>query len=279
MTPQLREAINSPIPVSGLTLRVFAAPFKGTAPNASVLVGVELLGRDLSLATNNKVEISFLAIDTKQKVWGVRTDTLTMNLRPETRTQVEQTGFRLLNRMELPAGRYQVRVAARDSEKTNVGSIIYDLDVPDFYKQPFAISGLTLTSMSGSAMLTAKADDQLKGVLPAPPIGQRIFPQNDEIALFAEVYDDSSGTPHKVDIVTTVRSDAGAELYKSEETRDSSELQGAKGGYGYTTRIPMGELEPGAYVLKVEGRSRQGERQAGREIQFEVVPPVQPSER
>lgn len=47
MTAELREAINSPIPVSGLTLRVFAAPFKGTSPNASVLLGVELLGRDL----------------------------------------------------------------------------------------------------------------------------------------------------------------------------------------------------------------------------------------
>ncbi|MQA30468.1 MAG: VWA domain-containing protein [Luteitalea sp.] len=275
MTPELREAINSPIPISGLTLRVFAAPFKGTSPNASVLLGVELLGRDLSLATNNKVEISLLAIDTKQKVWGLRTDTLTMNLRPETRTRVEQTGFRMLNRMDLPAGRYQVRVAARDVEKTNVGSVVYDLDVPDFYKQPFGISGLTLTSMSGSAMVTAKADDQLKDALPAPPIAQRTFPQNDEIALFAEVYDSSNGVPHKVDILSTVTTDEGTVLFKNEETRDSSELQGATGGYGYAARIPLSELQPGMYVLRVEGRSRLGDRQvAGREVQFQVVPPV-----
>jgi VWFA-related protein len=273
MTAELREAINSPIPVSGLTLRVFAAPFKGAAPNASVLLGVELLGRDLSLATNNKVEISFLAIDAKQKVWGVRTDSLTMNLRPETKTRVEQTGFRVLNRMDLPAGRYQIRVAARDTEKTNIGSIIYDLDVPDFYKEPFGISGLTLTSLSGSAMVTAKADDQLKNALPAPPIGQRTFPQNDEIALFAEVYDNASGTPHKVDITTTVTTDEGTVMFKNEETRDSTELQGAKGGYGYTARIPLTELQPGTYVLKVEGRSRLGEGQvSAREVQFQVVP-------
>jgi len=272
MTAELREAINSPIPVSGLTMRVFAAPFKGTSPNASVLLGVELLGRDLSLATNNKVEISYLAVDTKQKTWGVRTDSLTMNLKPETKTRVEQTGFRVLNRIDLPAGRYQLRVAARDTEKTTIGSLIYDLDVPDFYKQQFGISGLTLTSMSGSTMVTAKADDQLKTVLPAPPIAQRTFPQNDEIALFAEVYDNSGGAPHKVDILTTVTTDEGKVLFKNEEARDSSELQGAKGGYGYTARIPLGDLPPGSYVLKVEGKSRLNEKQvASREVQFSVA--------
>jgi VWFA-related protein len=275
MTAELREAMNSPIPVSGLTMRVFAAPFKGAAPNASVLVGIELLGRDLSLATNNKVEISYLALDSKGKSWGLRTDSLTMNLRPETRTRVEQTGFRVLNRMELPVGRYQVRVAARDTEKTTIGSVIYDLDVPDFYKEPFSISGLTMTSMSGSTMVTAKPDDQLKTVLPAPPIAQRTFPQNDEIALFAEIYDNSGKSPHKVDILTTVTTDDGTVLFKNEETRDSSELQGAKGGYGYTTRIPLTDVRPGTYVLKVEGRSRLGDSQAaGREVQFTVAAPL-----
>ena len=44
--PDVREALDSPLPVSGLTMHVFAAPFKGTAPNASVLLGVELRGRD-----------------------------------------------------------------------------------------------------------------------------------------------------------------------------------------------------------------------------------------
>src|SRR5262249_34464508 len=34
-TPELREALDSPLPVSGLTIHVFAAPFKGAAPNAS----------------------------------------------------------------------------------------------------------------------------------------------------------------------------------------------------------------------------------------------------
>ena len=58
-SPEVRDALQSPLPISGLAMRVFAAPFKGAAPNASVLVGVEMIGRTLSLAADNKVELSF----------------------------------------------------------------------------------------------------------------------------------------------------------------------------------------------------------------------------
>lgn len=272
MSPEMFEAMNSPLQVSGLTLRAFAAPFKGPAPNASVLVGVELLGRDLSLDTKSKVEISYMAVDAKAKVFGARNDSLTMNLRPDTRSRVEQSGFRVLNRMELPAGRYQLRIAARDSAKATIGTIIYDLEVPDFYKQSMGMSGIVLTSLGGAGMMTARPDEQLNEVLPAPPIAARTFAQNDELAIFAEVYDNSGNAPHKVDITTSVLTDEGRVVYKSDEERDSSELQGAKGGYGFTARVPLSEIAPGSYVLNVEARSRLGQSPSTvRQVQFKIV--------
>ena len=74
-SPASVEALNSPIQVSGLTMRAFAAPFKGAAPNASVLVGVEVRGRDLSYEANNKLELSFLAVDASGKQRAGKTDT------------------------------------------------------------------------------------------------------------------------------------------------------------------------------------------------------------
>ena len=275
-TPELREAIDSPLPVSGLTLHVFAAPFKGAAPNASVLLGVEMRGRDLQLAQNAKVVLSYLAIDQNGKIKGGNTDSLAMpNLKPETRARIEQTGLRVLNRLDLPPGKYQLRVAAHDTNGGNVGSVQYDLNVPDFQKTPFSVSGVVLTSSLGAALPTVRADEQLKPVLPGPPISLRSFPQNDEIALFAEVYDNEASKPHKVDIVTTITTDEGRVLFKTDETRDSSDLGGARGGYGYTTRIPLKELAPGKYVLKVEARSRLGNNPpVARDLRIEITPPV-----
>ena len=121
MTPEIRDALDSPLPVSGLTMKAFAAPFKGTAPNASVLLGVEMRGRDLRLDASDKVAVTFIAVDAQGKVRGGSTNAVAMNLQPETKARVAATGLRLLNRVELPPGRYQLRFAAHDSGGGSVG--------------------------------------------------------------------------------------------------------------------------------------------------------------
>jgi VWFA-related protein len=255
-TPEVRDALDSPLPISGLAMQVFAAPFKGTAPNASVLFGVEMRGRDLRLANSDRLQLSYYAIDAQGKVKGGSTDALTMNLKPETKARIEQYGVRMLNRLDLPPGRYQLRFAAHDSGGGAVGSVLYDLDVPDFVKSPISMSGIAMTSQAAAVRPTVRPDEQLRAVLPAPPVALRTFPQDDEVAVFAEIYDNSASTPHKVDITATVTTDEGKVLFKTDEERDSSDLGGKSGGYGYTTRIPMKDLAPGPYVLTISARSR-----------------------
>src|SRR5204862_2011916 len=128
------------------------------------------------LDANNKIELSFVAIDGQGKVRGGNTDSVTWNvLRPETRARVEQTGFRLLNRLELPPGRYQLKFAAHDAGGGALGSVIYELEVPDFVKPPLVMSGLAITSMSGTALPTTPPDEQLKALMPGPPVALRTF--------------------------------------------------------------------------------------------------------
>ena len=135
------------------------------------------------------------------------------------------------------------------------------------------MSGIVLTSLSTGSMATIRQDEEIKAVLPAPPVAERSFPQNDELALFAEVYDNQASTPHKVDFTTTLTSDTGKVVYKVDEERSSSEIAGARGGYGYTARVPLTDLEPGLYVLRVDARSRIGrDVGAGRQVQITVTP-------
>ena len=182
---------------------------------------------------------------------GGSNDPVTLNLRPETKATIERTGMRTLSRLELPPGRYQLRVIANDLSTKAVGSVLYDLDVPDFTKGPITMSGVALTSAASSRVPTVRPDEELRQVLPAPPMGSRIFPVGDELALFAEIYDNAGGSPHKVDITTTVTADEGKVMFKADDVRDSSELQGKSGGYGYSTRVP---LEGDAGAVCAEGR-------------------------
>jgi VWFA-related protein len=270
VSSRVLAALNSPLPTSGLGLRVFAAPFKGPVPNASVVIGVELSGRQLSLTGNNRVEFSWAIVDASGRTRTSDTDTLTLRLPQDIRERVAKSGIRLLERVSLPPGRYQFRVAGQDVTSGAVGGLSYDLEVPDYEKQPLSMSGLLLTSTAGSATMTARGDVELQRILPGPPMSLRTFPPDDELMLFAEVYDGVKSAPHAVDITTTVRASDGQVVFEHNDERSSAELQGSRGGYGHTVTVPMSGLAPGRYLLTVEARSRLGPA-ASRHTQFDVT--------
>jgi len=275
-SPQVREALDSPLPLSALTLSVFSAPFKGTAPKASVLVTVEADGRDFGFDEKDgrlmsDYEVSAIAIDDNGKIQGGDRSLVNFALKPENRDRFMQAGVRVSTRLQVEPGRYQLRIAARESATGRVGSVNYDLDVPDFTKESLVMSGVVLSSASGLRMSTAKPDEELKDALPGPPTASRTFPRGDELAVFAEVYDNDAKTPHVVDITSTVVSEDGRNVFKTAEERNSAELQGKPGGYGHQARISLKDFAPGTYLLTVEAKSRAGNKPpVGRTIQFKV---------
>ena len=281
----LREALNSPLPEPDLPMGVTAAAFKGTLPNASVVVVTQLGGRQLSFTQQdgkflNTIELSMIAIDAQGKIRNGDRSKIDLALSPQTHQAVLAGGFRMLTRLDLPPGRYQLRLAARESGGL-VGSLPYDLVVPDFSKEPMSISGLVITSLSSAMTPTARSDEQLKDVLPGPPSVMRDFVQGDTLSLFAEVYDNDTKSPHRVDILTTLIGEDGRQAFKIEDERNSSELQGSRGGYGYTAKIPLADVAPGRYLLRVEARSRlRSDAPVSRETEirvYQVRRPASPS--
>jgi len=274
---QLREALNSPLQINGLKLAVFAAPIKGPDRKAAIAIVTQLLGREIAFTQKdgkytNALEVSYVAVDKDGKVAAGNRDTLTMSLKPDTYQRVAESGFRVQSRLELAPGKYQLRIAAREGGG-KVGSIFYDLVVPDFHAQPLMMSGLVLTSSSAGGMPTAGAIAELTGVLSTPPTTSRSFSMTDEIALLAEIYDNQpSGQPHLATITTSLKAEGGRAVFSTSEQRSSKELGGGKGGFGYTVRIPLKDVAEGLYVLRVEAASTlKGVPAAVRELQIRVV--------
>jgi hypothetical protein len=270
------DALNSPMQTGGLSLTVFAAPFKGEAPNAAVALvtqtapaaGLGFSEKDGKFT--NKIEISAIAVDAQGKVKGGTRDTVDLALRPDTFQRVGQAGFRVQSRLEVPPGRYQLRVAVREGGG-KVGSVYHDLVVPDFSKEPIAMSGLVMTSALAGTVPTAGEVAEIKGMLPAPPTAARAFSSRDQLALLAEVYDNQKGPAHKVEITATLRASDGRVAFSTSETRNSSELEGRTGGYGYTTIVPLQGVTPGLYVLRVQATSTLEQKSAAREVLVRVV--------
>ncbi len=277
----LRDALSSPLPESGLPLAVQAAAFKGTGAKASVAVLAQFGGRQLKFTQKdneflNTIELSMIAIDNKGKVQGGDRQTVDLQLKPDTHQRVLAGGFRMVSRVELPPGRYQLRVAARESGGL-VGSVLYDLEVPDFSKESFSISGMVLTSSSAGIAPTARPDEQLSQALKTPPTVVRDFLNVETLGVFAEIYDNET-KPHSVDITTSVIAENGASMFKTEDQRSSSELAGARGGYGFITQVSLKDIAQGRYVLRIEARSRLGDMPvAVRETEFRVYEPRRPA--
>jgi VWFA-related protein len=279
-SPELREAISSPVPVAGLPLAVTASVFKGPDNKGSAVISTTIGGSDLSLVESNGVfkndlEISWIATDTKGKVFPGDRNTLNLTLKPDTVTRLRSSGFRVITSMDLPPGRYQLRVAAREANTRRAGAVFYDIDVPEFSKEPLSISGLALTSAASGAAPTARPKDPLTKLLPGPLSTYRDFVQNDEVAIFTEVYESAGGPAHKVEIRLNLQAEGGQSVFQTREERDSSELKGSSGGYGFSARIPLRNIAPGLYVLRVEAESRVADRlTVGRETLINVLPGV-----
>jgi len=77
--------------------------------------------------------------------------------------------------------------------------------------------------------------------------------------------------PHRVEITAAVLADDGKVVFTTSDQRRSEELQGASGGYGYTTKIPLTGVAPGRYVLRLSAQSLLGKPEpVTREIEFRV---------
>ena len=255
-------ALNSPIPTTGIPLTVSAAAFKGAAPNASVALAVEMKADTFAFAEKNgmlfdRVEVAFSTLDAKGVVRPGQKHVLTMEMTAATARATRERGMRLLSEVTLPPGRYQLRVGAAEEGADRSGSGFFDLEVPDFHRAPFAMSGIALTSAAAQTTPTVRASQVLADVLPGPMATVREFGRNDQLALYAEFYENAvNAPPHAIDLSATIRAEDGRVVFENREERSSTDLQGKAGGYGYALRIPLTEFAPGTYVLRVEGRSR-----------------------
>jgi len=257
----LRDLLNSPLQSAGLTLSVAAAPFD--APKDNVAVTVEIVGRNLKFTPDkglftNTVEVSMLPLEARGKAQQGRRSEVKLNLKPQTAQIMSATAVRLAPRLTLPPGRYQLRVAAKETGGLT-GSVFYDLTVPDFTKEKFNMSGIVLTAATAQVTPTAEPDPILKATLPGPPTTRREFYPIDVLALYAEVYDKlQTDVPHTVDVTTRLVSESGKEVSRTTDARKSNEFQLAKGGgfFGYSTQVPLADIAPGRYMLQVQAKAR-----------------------
>ena len=280
---ELRAMLDSPIQQGGVGLDVQAAAFKGAARNASIALAVEIEGSRLRFTPPkdngvfaNVVELSLYGINAQGKpLQGLRT-ALDLTLRPETYERVRKFGLRANPRIELPPGRYQLRVGVRENGGGEMGTVFYDLDVPDFAREPLTMSGLLLSAPSAQRALTVQADDALAKVLPGGATSLRTFTTSDSLSIYAEVYAAIGDIAPRVDVTTRLIAESGKEVSVAHDELGGGVAAGKdkSATYSLSRSIPLANVAPGSYLVRVEAQRRgDAERMAVRQTAIDITSP------
>jgi VWFA-related protein len=262
LTADTTAALASALGRRDVPMKLLAASYKGEGKDTVVSVVVQVDPATLDLVERDglltgKLEIGITATNGRRRLPGVY-HVADLNLKPETFEMGRREGVRIVSELLLPPGMYQVRAAAGNG-LNKAGSVIADVEVPDFRKDPLRMSGVAL-STAGLAPLTVRAGT-IRAPLPFPPTTSREFSTGDVIEVFAEVYDNiRTNASHTVDVTTTLRADDGRVLMTRTEQRSSSELGGARGGFGFRAELPLTGVASGLYVIHVEARANTRDR-------------------
>jgi hypothetical protein len=255
---QRSDALNTALQQTGLSFSVHAAPFRNSDRDASVALAIEIDGERLSVlptgpgAAPNKIELSFYGVNEMGATTTGTKQEIALTPKPETIARIKANGIRMNPRIMLQPGRYQLRVGARETAGGAMGSVFYDLIVPDFTKDELSMSGVLLTSASAQQTPTAAPDPLTASVLPGPATSRREFPVGDKLSFYAEIYDNSmSKEPGMIDANVRLTSEDGVEVFAAADSVRSK----PKGEHSIIAAdLTLEDLTPGRYVLHVDAQ-------------------------
>jgi VWFA-related protein len=256
------QAVRLPLFSPGLGIELFATPFKGNGSQGSVLIGAQLRGNDLALDDGQQLEIAFEVLTTDGVQARGASRVFALNFPRESREAIQRTGLRVLDRVELPAARYQLRFTARQPNGTT-GSVFADVDVPD-YSSPLTMSGVALASQNTAAYRTLLSDPRPSALLSSPPTAIRQFSTPDVLTAFVEVYTNPP-RPELVQVTARLASMSGKRVDKLAVTISSREADRT----GYIAHVRLADLAPGDYAITLE--AAQGARKISRQLPFSVL--------
>lgn len=275
LPPGLTEAMASPVALTTVPMKVFAASHKTAAKAGAVTVVIEVPASGLDLEEENgrvngivdvavSAQIGSRTLRGTQFTYDVRMDEAESE-------RLRKNGLRLTTEVTLEPGEYRLHVAA-GTRGGRTGKVLYDLTVPDFGDQLLMMSGVSLTSMAATDVPTLGVRTARAAALSAPVAASREFQRSDVVTVYAEVYENVWWTDaeHTITFLTELRNDDGRSMPMTSEKRSSTAVRKVN-GHPFVATLPLADVPPGSYLLRVEGRSDFGRSPSVvREVPIEV---------
>jgi hypothetical protein len=192
------------LPMAGMPLRVAAAPFAVPGQRLSAVTIVLGVTQPIPAAAANgriteTTELLTSAFTPEGDPRGAQRHTAKVMLRAGANGDA---AYELLARIDLPAGRYRLRLAATNSTSGRTGSVFADVTVPDYSNIPFSASPLVLSATPGRV---SAPKDLLTPLLPFVPTAEREFTKTDRVTALLRLYQSGQKPIDRAQVAISVR--------------------------------------------------------------------------
>ena len=249
---------DSPPPL-GMSVATFAGPDHDHA-----YVGVTLDASAFAAVPGSiPLEIAVLASDVRGRTAGGARQTGTVQV-PASVDAGNGAFVELQTFVTLPSGDYELRAAVMNRDTQAAASVFTHVTVPPFDAGSLALSDVVLGTRDNVSALPAGAP-----AIPIVPTTARVFAADAAASAFLRVYraGDTSAA-QRVNLETTILDGQG----KRVRHQALPDVTFAGREAPVRVPLPMKDLAPGAYVLRID--AKQARAEASREIAFTVTPAV-----
>ena len=260
-TKALRDVQLSALPQSDLRLRVAAAVFRGPGKNEGIAAITTAVGRpdEDDFTDGDTINVAMMAV---QPLSPTRERVPPSDYRSD--TQRDAQPIEVQGHLLLKPGYQRIDIGAERVRQGRRGSIRLPREVPDFEKDPFALSGVVVNVADASAATIPKP---LAAIIPFPPTTRRTFAASERLRVFMQVY--VSGRPPLQPVKMTARiTDRGGEsVFESTQTLTPDQFD-RRGTANYSLEPRLTELPPGPYLLSIDAARQLSTLH--RNVKFEV---------
>jgi len=236
------------LPRTDLPLRLSAIPRPAPGKTIPVVVALQVGAVPMPAegSVRESLDITVLAANLQSsKVTGEFLRPREVSLaRPPGGGSQQPLEYQVVTTVDLPPGKYQLRVSAKSSTLEKGGSVYDAVDIPDYSKTPLSVGALVLgyADSTHHPVSTTLMDP---GALPFEPVLDRVFARTDVLRLFCQIWRRDGGAPN----ITT-----SAELLNA-QGRVVATFDGQPKGAGQLANVDvdlvLASLARGAYQLRV----------------------------
>ena len=247
--PQLlKEVLGASLPVSGLSLRAFAAPLTAVDGKMRTVVTVEIVQQTPpdGAALSDTLSVGLIAVDRDGKIKASKQKAYKFSGSPKGAREVT---YCVNETLELPDQPLTLRIGVASAAQGTAGTIHLPLEVVDPDAKKLQISTIAL-GFAGPPRLAALPPNALKDVLPFQPTTARTFAATDVLRVYAPVI--WKGTDASADVVLTLR--RGDNNLTRYEKVAAQPLAGDRRQAVLDTIVELRGLSPGDYLMEIAAR-------------------------